>query len=67
MERSDKKRIRWGTRLLLICADGVQATSAEDGVLFDLTGDGIIFYISSTEAGSDDAWSAMDRDGDWSH
>ena len=43
--------------------DGFKLTSARDGVLFDLTGDGIPEQIAWTEEGSDDAWLAMDRNG----
>ena len=43
--------------------DGLHLTSAEDGVLFDIDGDGVLDRVPWTEAGSDDAWLAMDRNG----
>jgi hypothetical protein len=43
--------------------DGFKLTSAEDGVLFDFNGDGVLDRIAWTEPDSDDAWLAMDRNG----
>ena len=42
----------------------VMLTSAAEGVLFDLAGDGVPRLISWTEADSDLAFLALDRDGD---
>ena len=43
--------------------DGFDLTSAEDGVKFDIDGDGDLDEIAWTKAGSGDAWLALDRNG----
>src|SRR3954469_23800842 len=44
-----------------LARDGYHFTSAEDGVLFDLDGDGVPERVAWTRAGSDDAFLALDR------
>jgi hypothetical protein len=52
----------------IIIAHGKNAkyelTSAEDGVLFDIDGDGVLDQVAWTKAGEEVAFLAVDRDGD---
>jgi hypothetical protein len=43
--------------------DGYKLTSVDEGVLFDLNADGTPEHVAWTRAGSDDAFLAMDRNG----
>jgi hypothetical protein len=46
-----------------VAGDGFRLTGADGGVQFDIDGDGARDQLSWTQAGADDAWLALDRDG----
>jgi hypothetical protein len=43
--------------------DGYSLTSVNEGVPFDIDGNGLLERVAWTQSGSDDAWLAMDRNG----
>ncbi|HLG16646.1 MAG TPA: hypothetical protein VJH03_19415 [Blastocatellia bacterium] len=49
--------------LVDVSGNGFDLTDASDGVLFDINSDGVKDRVAWTSAGSDDAFLALDRDG----
>lgn len=64
-ESSSGERCSAGSPILLdLDGDGIQLTDAKDAISFDLDGDGVPEQISWTASGTDDAFLALDRNGD---
>ena len=55
----------YGSPVLVdVAGDGFRLTGVDGGVRFDLDGDGAAERVAWAAAGADDAWLALDRDGD---
>ena len=56
----------WSPIIIDVAKDGYRLTSVDDGVLFDLDADGVPEQVSWTHQDSDEAFLAMDRNGNGS-
>jgi hypothetical protein len=53
----------WSPIMIDMAGDGFSLTDGVGGVSYDINGDGLLDHLSWTEANSDDAWLALDRNG----
>lgn len=53
----------WSPIVIDVSGDGLRLTNSQDGVMFDINGNGTLDRLSWTSINSDDAWLVLDRNG----